>query len=403
MSDVFAQNQAKEASMTPHAWKCVTCVKAFRSAKDSARQPNCPHCGNPLAPFLPKSPTPQPRPRVATANGKSHAPVPRAASSTRRAASGRPSDPATALATVSSSSPWMPDAEPGPSPQTPGYDIPLSRPSRVMRDVEPEEAVTPAPFNAPTAARQPFPWAAASIGGAVVSVLAFAIFLATRPGPSTASAQHADAPAPQLATIAQPPAPEPPPSFAPPAAPRVVNLLRLINPTHDAVNGIWQLKTGEFAPELVSDATHHARIGIPYLPPQEYNFRVDFTRQSGDNCMTQIFTHRNPAALVLFGWKGTVCGFQQIADHSAEYNVTGVRGIPTENGQRHVSIIRVRKHSIESWLDGKLITRYDTDGTDLASKDWAVSSPLGVGSQLSPTTFHTIELTEISGQGHALR
>jgi hypothetical protein len=182
-----------------------------------------------------------------------------------------------------------------------------------------------------------------------------------------------------------------------------VNLLRLIDPTRDTVNGTWQLKTGEFAPELVSDATHHARIGIPYLPPQEYNFRVDFTRQSGDNCMAQIFTHHNPAALVLFGWKGTVCGFQQIGDQSAEHNVTGVRGIPTDNDQRHVSIIRVRKHSIEAWLDGKLVTRYDTDGSDLASKDWAVSSPLGVGSQLSPTTFHNIELTEISGQGHALR
>jgi len=65
--------------------------------------------------------------------------------------------------------------------------------------------------------------------------------------------------------------------------------------------------------------------------------------------------------------------------------------------------VRVRRHYIEAWLDGSLIIHYDTDGNDLGSKDWSIDTPLGVGSQTSPTLFQVIELTEISGRGHPLR
>jgi hypothetical protein len=193
-----------------------------------------------------------------------------------------------------------------------------------------------------------------------------------------------------------------PPVVAPLVA-RTVNLLRLIDPASDTLTGNWKLITGEFAPQLTSDATQHARLNIPYQPPQEYDFRVDFTRTGGDNCMAQMFTHQNPCCLVLYGWKGTVSGFQQVNGQSAERNSTGVHDLPTSNGQRHTSIIKVRKNAIEAWLDGNMIIHYDTTGEDLGAKDWNIGAPLGVGSQLSPTIFHTIELTEITGQGHPLR
>jgi hypothetical protein len=245
-------------------------------------------------------------------------------------------------------------------------------------------------------------WCAAVAVGVVLVVLA--VVLLNRPSASRVAAVKPTTPAPEApAQLASANPLSEPPVVAPPAVPRVVNLLRLIDPERDTFSGTWRLHTGEFAPQLSSDGTQHARLNIPYEPPEEYDFRVDFTRTGGDNCMAQMFTHKHPCALILFGWKGTVSGFQLIRNQFADHNVTGVRDLSTANGQRHTSIVCVRRKFIEAWFDGQMIIHYDTDGSELSSKDWAINTALGVGSQTSPTLFHTIELKEITGKGHALR
>jgi hypothetical protein len=276
------------------------------------------------------------------------------------------------------------------------------------------DRLPPDPTAAPTQSSAPRPPIRlyATIGGvALAAVVAMVIFINRSGTPAKASANP-----PAAAAVNPAPAPAPvattavaaattitsePPVVAP--LTRTVNLLKLIDPATDTLTGNWRQITGEFAPQLTSDATQHARLNIPYQPPQEYDFRVDFTRTSGDNCMTQIFTHQNSACLVLFGWKGAFSGFQQINNQNADKNPTGVKDLPTANGQRHTSIVKVRKHSLEAWLDGNLIIHYDTDGQDLGAKDWKIDAPLGVGTQQSPTTFHTIEITEITGHGKPLR
>lgn len=377
--------------MTSHSWKCVTCSQSYRSKKEPTRTPKCPTCGVLLVPDLRAMPSPQP-----------HAVGPRSRAGTASArASTRPAGPEEAIAL---SSAWVPDPEPGPSPSAPG--IRNSIPQNRMAG----NGVT---ADHPAASRPNIRlWA--SIGAVAVAVIIGIIVIMNRSGPGSVPAKSpsvalAPAPAPSPAPVASPATvaaatiTSEPPVVAPLNAVRTVNLLRLIDPTHDTMTGTWKLATGEFAPQLTSDATQHARLNIPYEPPQEYDFRVDFTRTGGDNCMAQMFTHHNPCCLVLYGWKGTVSGFQQVNGQSAERNSTAVHDLPTSNGQRHTSIIKVRKNAIEAWLDGNLITRYDTNGDDLGAKDWRIDSPLGVGSQLSPTIFHTIELTEITGQGHPLR
>jgi hypothetical protein len=311
--------------------------------------------------------------------------------------SSRPTGPEEAIALITSSSAWVPDPEPAPSPVTPSVVLLEAPKSRHSSEDAPSRS----------AMVRPFPWLWASVGGVALTVVLFIVFITNRTGPSPASASSTPRPAAApSAQIIPAVAVAPTPTIAAsqiPAASRTVNLLKLIDPAQDTSTGIWQLRTGEFAPELTSDASQHARLNIPFQPPVEYDFRVDFTRTAGDNCMTQIFTHQNPCCLVLFGWKGTVSGFQQINNQSADRNATGVRGLATASGQRHTSIVKVRKTFIEAWLDGNLLTRYDTDGADLTIKDWKIEAPLGLGTQLSPTTFHTIELTEITGQGRALR
>ena len=380
--------------MTRHSWKCVACAQSYRSKTQTTRIPNCPACGQPLVAEIRTVAPPKPRPASER---------PRSASVSARASS-RPAGPEEALALVTSSSAWVPDPDPAPSPDTPGLEAPFTS-NRLPMDTPPG---IPSPRSPAAPSRGAVTrWAA--IGGAVLVVIVGAIVLANRssartvnhvqPSPDQTSPAHSSAPV-QLASMS--PTSEPP-VIAPPPAHRVVNLLRMVDPDRDTVSGTWKLLTGEFAPRLSSGGSDHARLNIRYQPPEEYDFRVDFTRTAGDNCMAQMFTDDKPCALILFGWKGTVSGFQQIKNQQADHNSTGVRGLATSNGQRHTSIVKVRKSSIEAWLDGNLITRYDTNGSDLSAKDWKIDAPMGVGTQLSPTIFHTIELTEITGQGKPLQ
>jgi hypothetical protein len=60
-----------------------------------------------------------------------------------------------------------------------------------------------------------------------------------------------------------------------------------------------------------------------------------------------------------------------------------------------MSVVKVRKDGIEAWLDGERICVYATDGHDLNNRDWPINdAALGVGSEVSPTVFHAIELIE---------
>ena len=402
--------------MTHYAWKCVACSKSYRTRKTPSRQPSCPDCGQPLLAVARTAPIPMPHESgVRSLAGASSA---ASGSSALRRRSARPSDPQSAIALIAPSSAWVPDSEPGPSPDAAGFHTHPSS-SRFSHAI-PSPSLTPAPpYAAPAeASGKPFPWIWASVGGVALIVTLFVAFLAARSsGPKAAlaakpaPAQFATPAKAQLPAAAILPRPSPVTTVADPsivasaestATGRTINLMTLIDPARDAHTGNWKFRTSEFAPELISDAAQHARLNIAYEPPEEYDFRVDFTRVGGDNCMTQIFTHGKSCCLVLFGWKGTCSGFQQIDGQYANQNPTGVRNLTTDNGQRHTSIVKVRKDSLEAWLDGKLVTRYETDGSNTDAKDWAIDRPLGVGSQLSPTVFHTIELTEISGPGRAL-
>jgi hypothetical protein len=219
------------------------------------------------------------------------------------------------------------------------------------------------------------------------------VFILARPRPSSALARSAAAAAPSIPldgprkTLTTAPA-----ASTAPVPSRTVDLFPFVDPTRDRIGGTWRIEGGA----LMSDASHRARLGIRYPLPREYDFRIQFTQVDGDNCAAQMFTAGNPAVLVIGAWKRTVTGFQQIAGRWANNNVTGVRGLKFENGRMHTSVVRVRKDSIEAWLDGKRIIAYATDGSDLSNRDWEPAGfPLGVGSEFTSTIFHKLELVEL--------
>jgi hypothetical protein len=305
----------------------------------------------------------------------------------------RPVDPAAALANMfgTSSDGWAPGSEPAPSEDAPAITY-ASGPfqPRVVTESE-SELLSGASARAALTAS---PWAWASLGGVVVAVTFSIVFFVSRPRPAPALARVA-------APVAMAGGGESQAVAAPngdaargasvvaPAAVEPIDLLRHVDVKRDTIGGAWRMKNGA----LISDASHRAAVGIRYPVPREYDFRVQFTQMDGDNCVVQMFTTRNPAALVLGGWKRTISGFQQIDGVSADKNPTGVPGLRWDNGRTHTSVVRVRANRIEAWLDGRLLTSYVTDGSNLSNKSWPIKDyPLGVGSQLSSTIFHKVEL-----------
>jgi len=67
----------------------------------------------------------------------------------------------------------------------------------------------------------------------------------------------------------------------PRAGRRALNLLALVDPKLDTKAGSWALEPGGLAVQSGDDS----RIRLPYRPPDEYDFRITFTRQGGNECV----------------------------------------------------------------------------------------------------------------------
>jgi hypothetical protein len=175
-----------------------------------------------------------------------------------------------------------------------------------------------------------------------------------------------------------------------------IDLMPLIDPVRDAAGGRW----GRTSDGFVSDSSKWSKLRIPYQPPEEYDFRIEFT-SSGNEDVAQLFTaHGHECAWLMGAFKGSVCGLHCVGGKPANLNPTAVRDYTMTSGERHTSLLEVRKNSVAAYLDGKLLVRYDTDGSDLSTKkNWEVGQgSLGIGSYLNSTVFHKVEVVERSAR-----
>lgn len=178
---------------------------------------------------------------------------------------------------------------------------------------------------------------------------------------------------------------------------QAVNLLRLIDPQRDTIAGAWKLGTDG----LDGTGAGNIRLRIPYQPPQEYDFRIEFTRTAGTADVVQVLTEMGAA----FSWQigsdnNSTC---RIGDAIATAIVRKDTGWLTNN-RRYTSIVQVRGDSITALLDGQPIFKLVTDFKGLNPGAYSVDDPncLGLGSWNGSVTFHVIEVVELSGPGKRL-
>jgi hypothetical protein len=185
-----------------------------------------------------------------------------------------------------------------------------------------------------------------------------------------------------------------------------IDLLPLIDPEKDTVKGQWVFQKGG----LVGDLDNNGRIEIPYQPPEEYDFRVEFSRPSslndGSNCqflakaghefMWSCFAFMKPSK--------NIFGFAEINGKNANYNPSGT-DVSSPRGGRHVSLVEVRNTGLRGYHDGKFVVEWKTDYSDMGLPErWRLRNRglLGLGSQCR-TVFHRAQVREVTGKGKFTR
>src|SRR5213076_1700560 len=118
--------------------------------------------------------------------------------------------------------------------------------------------------------------------------------------------------------------------------------------------------------ELISDASPHCRLELPYKLPEEYDFQIVFTRQSGSNDVNQLLSHGGHSFMwMMNGMSTTAFGLDMVGGVRAGWNPTTVKLPPLQNGRKYTSLVQVRKNYVDAFLDGKQVGVWSTNYKDL--------------------------------------
>jgi serine/threonine protein kinase len=195
---------------------------------------------------------------------------------------------------------------------------------------------------------------------------------------------------------------------APVAAKKKIDLMKLIDLQKDQIKGTWTKTDTSFLSDAASDMQPNSgasRLQIPYQPPEEYDFKIVFTRVAGQHCAGQIFPARGmQLACIYGGYANSVSGFELVNGDDAHgpRNTSAVRKQIWRPGQKHTALIEVRRDGAKAYFDGELLTQTPASYDGMGTPAWYAlpdSKCLGITSFASPTAFHEIEVTEIRGRG----
>jgi hypothetical protein len=117
------------------------------------------------------------------------------------------------------------------------------------------------------------------------------------------------------------------------------------------VKGLWGMEHGG----LVSGESEFCRIEFPYQPPEEYDFRIVFTRANDGGGVNQSCTAKGRNFLWVIG-AGTFCGFELVGGQGAAHNRSTILAEKwVIDGQEYTSVVKVRRGRVDAYLDGKLV------------------------------------------------
>ena len=178
----------------------------------------------------------------------------------------------------------------------------------------------------------------------------------------------------------------------------VIDLLDAVSVRDQAVKGNWQLRNRC----LYSDKDEFSRIDLDYRPPREYDYKVTFARVEGHDAIDLVLSSNGRQfSVTVGGWENKVCGLGAILAKSADENPTKTTGHPLENGKSYTCLVKVRATQISAYLDGQLLTQWQTDSRDLGRPEVQLHRPdtLGLSTYKSSFVISDAQVVEITGVG----
>lgn len=183
-----------------------------------------------------------------------------------------------------------------------------------------------------------------------------------------------------------------------------VNLLQMIDPKRDAVNGVWSFEDGV----LVDRGEQTLALQIPYQPPEEYDLFVSVKRMGGTDSVG--------IGVVVAGSQGVVCidgyptngmvltGFELLDGKILRDQATpAYKGKQLIEGDKPAAIvIQVRRTSLTLIVNGKKIGSVDVAAGKLSNRpDSGTPDPkaLFIGGWNGKMGFTDIRITPLSGPG----
>ncbi len=179
-----------------------------------------------------------------------------------------------------------------------------------------------------------------------------------------------------------------------------VDLLPQVDLERDTTNGTWT-KNGA----TVANTSPNSCVMLPVKVQGEYDLRVTFTRQEGDDILIELPVGSHACDLFFGCWKGTVHGLGMIDGKNADNNPTTKRPGNLVNGKQYTVQVKVRfpnqAASIEVLLNDERIIQWQGKEASLAA--WAqhtVSTSQQVGLLVHDTKvkFQAVQLRMISGK-----
>jgi len=179
--------------------------------------------------------------------------------------------------------------------------------------------------------------------------------------------------------------------------PRVVDLLKYVDPQRDALSGHWYFDSGR----LVNAPSNCSRIRFPYRPPPEYDFHMVYDRENADwgiqlalSRLGGTFGCEMPDYQNSRGM-GTFAGIMDSVKYDAP-----------EGAMDHCDVcIQVRDHHLKITINGDRCFDREMSSWDFDETPWLLVGPsggLGVVDRDGKTSISEAEVVEVSGVGEVL-
>jgi serine/threonine protein kinase/WD40 repeat protein len=176
-----------------------------------------------------------------------------------------------------------------------------------------------------------------------------------------------------------------------------VDLIELFDPASGVLGGKWTKGIGIIT---CRDEWGCKAIEFPYAAPEEYDFRIAFIANSGYDALQQVcYGNGHRFLWTLSGRLNSVSGFGDISGVAYESTATRVesRGwiVP---GNRYTSNIEVRRDGVKAYLDGKLVSQWKTDFSDMSLPGYVrprKERTLGLAFWGKSLTIESAELIEL--------